>query len=329
MNPGREETVKAAALDVGFSLAGIAGVLPHEKSNESFGRWLNAGMQAEMAYLARHRESRVDVRRLFPEARSAVCVALNYYQEVEREQRDADGRDGRGVFSVCVHGKDYHRVIGEMLRRLDDCLRESFPGLRSVACVDTRPVSDREMAIRAGIGWLGKNTSVISPRYGSWIFLGELITNLDLEPDIPLDTLCATCTRCIDACPVGALDEPFLVDARKCISYLTIEKRGNFPPELREGIGLHVFGCDICQSVCPHNQVASPSKAFARSDRSGLVDMTLDELSVIADGEFLALTEGSAIRRCKPEGMRRNAVVSKRNLAFRSGKAREAGKRKT
>jgi epoxyqueuosine reductase len=170
------------------------------------------------------------------------------------------------------------------------------------------------MALRSGIAWLGKNTAAITPEYGSWVFLGELLTTLDLVPDPPLSTLCGSCTRCIDACPTGALDTPFTLDATKCISYLTIEKRGDITPASHTPIGLDVYGCDTCQSVCPFNDVATQSVVFDRDARSPLVDMTLDELTSLSDERFKEMTKTSAIRRCKPEGMRRNARIVKKNL---------------
>jgi len=309
-----EAAVKRIAKDVGFSLVGISDVAPHERANRAYQRWLGAGKHGEMGYLERHRLQREDPRSLLSDARSAICVAVNYYHEVEREQRHRDGADGHGVFSIYVHGEDYHVVLGRMLAELQRRLSDVFPGLEAVACADTSPVSDRALAIRSGVAWLGKNTNVISPQFGSWIFLGELITNLDLVPDAPLETLCGRCTRCIDACPTGALDTPFVLDAKKCISYLTIEKRGAIPEEQHETIGLDVYGCDTCQSVCPFNDVASESIVFDRTARSDLIDMSLQELAELGDDEFLRLTRGSAIRRCKPEGMRRNARVVLKNL---------------
>jgi epoxyqueuosine reductase len=294
-------------------------------ANDTYDRWLEAGKQAGMGWLVRHRATRRDPARLLDGARSAICVGLNYYQDIEQKQRDADGRDGRGVFSIYAHGRDYHGVMEEMLDRLAARLEERFPGVRTMACVDTRPVSDRTMAIRAGIGWLGKNSSVISPRFGSWIFLGELITDLDLQPDKPLETLCANCTRCIDACPTGALDNPFVVDARLCISYLTIEHRGEIPEELQPKIGVHVYGCDTCQSVCPFNKVAVQSDRFDRAEGSPLVDRTPGELEKISDERFRELTVDSAIRRCKPEGMRRNAAIVSRNISGRAEAKPQSG----
>ncbi len=314
VQPTREEIVKRIARDVGFSLVGIASLAPVPESNDTFAAWLGAGMHGDMGYLARHQPLREDATALLPGARSAVCVALNYYHDTEAQQRDMDGSDGRGRFSIYVHGEDYHAVMDGMLEELEQRLREAFPETETLACCDTRPVSDRTLAMRAGIAWLGKNSNVISPEYGSWIFLGGVLTTLDLQPDQPLETLCGRCTRCIDACPTGALDTPFVLDARRCISYLTIEKRGEIDAELASKMGLDVYGCDTCQSVCPFNKVASESLVFSRAARSPLIDRTLEELVNISDDEFREATKNSAIRRCKPEGLRRNAGIVRGNL---------------
>jgi epoxyqueuosine reductase len=317
MTPPREQLVRQLALDAGFSLVGIAGLDPDPHANAVFDRWLDEGRHGDMGYLARHRALRADATALLPGARSAVCVGLNYYQTIEHDQRTMDGGDGRGRFSVYVHGEDYHRVMNRMLADLETRMHAAFPGIESLVCCDTRPVSDRALALRAGIAWLGKNTNVISPEYGSWIFLGEILSTLDLAADEPLETLCGKCTRCIDACPTGALDTPFTLDARRCISYLTIEKRGEIAPDLADKIGIDVYGCDTCQSVCPFNRVAVDSLVFHREQRSALVDLPLDALASTSDDEFRELTEGSAIRRCKPEGMRRNASIASRNAGSR------------
>jgi epoxyqueuosine reductase len=305
-----EARIKALALDVGFSLCGIACVDPDSRSNDVYSRWIRDGLHGDMKWLERHRALREDVNTVLPGARSAICVALNYYQPVEREQRNMKAGDGRGRFSIYVHGEDYHVVMTRMLKGLDERVRAEFPEARTRAVCDIHPVSDRAMAMRAGIAWLGKNTNVISPQFGSWIFLGELLTTLDLRADEPLETLCAGCTKCIDACPTGALDTPFTLDARRCISYLTIEKRGPIDADLAPLLGADVYGCDTCQSVCPFNRVANESVVFHREQRSSLVDMTLEALASISDNEFRERTEGSAVRRAKAEGIRRNARVA-------------------
>jgi len=307
-----EDQIKSVAREIGFSLAGIATAEPDERSGRLYRRWLDAGRHGEMKYLERHRVQREDPRLLLPGALSAICVAVNYYHEEEKRQRRADGSDGRGVFSIHVHNEDYHDVLGQMLATLAQRLEHLRPGTKSIACVDTRPISDRSMAFKAGIAWPGKNTCAISPEFGSWIFLGTLLTTLQLEPDQPLETLCGSCSRCIDACPTGALS-PFSLDANRCISYLTVEKRGEIDKSLRGPIGLDVYGCDTCQSVCPFNDVASESVVFDRGQRSPLVDMTLNELVALDDVAFRNLTEGSSIRRCKSEGLQRNAAIVRAN----------------
>ncbi|MCH7550064.1 MAG: tRNA epoxyqueuosine(34) reductase QueG, partial [Candidatus Krumholzibacteriota bacterium] len=242
-------------------------------------------------------------------AKSIICTALNYY---DAAPSDREGEQ-EGVFAMYARGRDYHAVFSEMLSDMSERLSAAFPRMKSVACVDTQPISERDIAIRSGVAWLGKNTNVISPEYGSWIFLGELLTNLDLRPDQPLESLCGQCTRCIDACPTGALDTPFTLDARRCISYLTIEHRGEIPSSMHEKIGLDVYGCDTCQSVCPFNEVAQESVVFDRRNRSALVDMKLEELVDLSDERFRQLAQGSSIERCKPEGMRRNARIVQAN----------------
>jgi epoxyqueuosine reductase len=305
-----EERIKALALASGFSLCGIASVDPDPRSNDIFARWIRDGLHGDMAWLERHRALRADVNHVLPGARTAICVALNYYQDIEREQRSMDARDGRGRFSVYVHGEDYHRVMQRMLGELEARIHAEFPSAQTRAVCDVHPISDRALAMRAGIAWLGKNTNVISPRFGSWIFLGELLTTLDLRADQPLETLCAGCTKCVDACPTGALDTPFVLDARRCISYLTIEKRGEIDAQLAPLLGADVYGCDTCQSVCPFNRVASESVVFHREERSALIDMPLEELAGITDQEFADKTKGSAMRRAKAEGLRRNARIA-------------------
>ena len=324
----REDLIKSIALDTGFSLAGIAAAEIPRTAAAVFGEWLGAGNHGDMTYLERHRGKRQDPALLLEGARSVISVALNYYLDRREEWGPGDGgADTRGTFSIYALGQDYHDVFEEKLERLQTRLTGLFPGMRSIACADTKPASDRTLALMAGIGWLGKNTSVISPRYGSWIFLGELITDLELAPDQPLETLCGDCRLCIDACPTGALSEPFRVDSRKCISYLTIEKRGEIPPDLHEKIGNHVFGCDTCQVVCPFNDCARESEVFSRAAGSVLLEKTVDELAGISDERFRDMTENSAIRRCRADGMRRNARIVLTNATRRKAESAEKRKR--
>jgi epoxyqueuosine reductase len=314
----RENLVKSIALETGFSLAGIAAAEVPRRAGLVFDRWLGSGNHAEMTYLERHREKRQNPSLLLDGARSIVSVALNYYLDnQERPEPGGAGEEARGKFSIYALGRDYHDVLGNKLELLRARLAEVYPGMRAVACADTKPLSDRTSALMAGIGWLGKNTSVISPRYGSWIFLGELITDLELEPDHPLETMCGDCRLCLDACPTGALAEPFLLDSRKCISYLTVEKRGEIRPDLCEKIGDRLFGCDTCQVVCPFNDCARESEVFYRAGGSPLVDKTAGELENISDGQFHEMAANSAIRRCRADGLRRNAGIVRRNATRR------------
>jgi epoxyqueuosine reductase len=242
-------------------------------------------------------------------ARSVVCVAVNYYSQ---HRNDNNGRRGPrgGVVSTYAHGRDYHLVVGEMLEELDSRLKMFFPAMQSARCVDTQPISERDLALQAGIAWLGKSTCVISEEYGSWIFLGELFTDLPLRPDAPLQSLCGSCTLCQDACPTGALDEAYVLDATRCISYFTIEKRGEIPADFQAGIGDNLFGCDECQRVCPFNDAASTeSIVFGNEERNPLLDMSLEELEKIPDEDFKRHTHESALARCKADGMRRNARI--------------------
>jgi epoxyqueuosine reductase len=303
-----ESLVKSAALAAGFSLVGIAGASASPRSTDAFERWVAGGNHAEMKYLSGGAAKRKNPALLLEGAKSVVSVAVNYYsRDKERWNREA-ARQGRGETAIYAHGRDYHDVMGEMLSDLRRRLEHLFPGIAARAAVDTEPISERDFAAQSGIAWLGKNTCAISPEYGSWVLLGELITDLPLVPDQPLESLCGRCTKCVDSCPTGALSE-YVLDANKCISYLTIEKRGDIPEVFRRSIGRNLFGCDECQRVCPFNKTARESAVFPAGGRNGIVKMTLEELRVIPDGKFKELARGTAIARCKPGGIRRNAAI--------------------
>lgn len=309
-----EILVKNTALEIGFSAVGITGIEESAESRRAFDRWIEEGRHGEMRYLSGGADKRHDPALLLDGAKSVICVAVNYYTSRGSDANRLRRRSANGVFSIYAHGRDYHVVLSEMLHELDRRLRDFFPLFESAVCVDTQPISERDLAIKSGVGWLGKNTCVINPEFGSWVFLGELITNLDLESDPPLETLCGSCTICVDACPTGALDEEFVLDATKCISYLTIEKRADIPEKFHRDIGDNIFGCDVCQQVCPYNAVASDSHLFVQNRAKTPVEMDLRELTEISDDGFLQLTRESAIRRCKADGLRRNAGIVLRNL---------------
>lgn len=294
----------------------ISDLTPVAESERRFDGWLAAGYHGDMAYLARDRHIRRHPRALLDGVSSAICVALNYRTPDERDpRRAADADVTRGRFSILAQRGDYHRIVETMLAEVDAGLKRLVPGMRSLACVDTRPVAERSLAIQSGLGWLGKNTCLFAPGSGSWVVLGVLLTDLRLEGGKPLESRCGDCTLCLDACPTGALAEPYVMDARRCISYLTIEKRGAIEPEYRRGMGTQVFGCDICQQICPFNADVPASARFMQEPVNELVRMNLEDLATISNRRFESLTKGSAINRCRPAGMRRNASIALENLS--------------
>jgi epoxyqueuosine reductase len=311
-----EAAIKRIALDAGFSAAGIGDLSAVSQSEHRFSAWLKSGYHGNMHYLSRGQETRRHPTRLLDNARSALCVALNYYTEPHPPVRESGEPESRpGNFSLYSRRGEYHRVMQSLLRDTDERLKQLLPGMRSILCVDTKPVAERSLALGSGIGWLGKNSCVISPVYGSWIFLGVILIDSALKADEPLESQCGDCTLCMDACPAGALVEPATVDARRCISYLTIEKRGDIPSERRRSMGTDLFGCDICQQVCPYNDAAKISERFLAEPECELTSMSLGELSTISNRRFERLTRASTINRCRPAGMRRNASIALENLS--------------
>lgn len=305
-----EARLKAQALGMGFDLAGITTLGPADTTAE-FERWLANGYHGEMDYLSRGAELRRDSRSPEPGMRSALVVALDY-----------GGKEPEGPVARYARGDDYHRLMWD---RLEELLEWSE--LRGRAYVDTGPILERDLARRAGIGWVGKNTMLINPQRGSFFFLGALFVDADLVPDAPFASdHCGTCTRCLEACPTQAFVAPRVLDARKCISYLTIEHRSEIPESLAPLIGQHLYGCDICQDVCPWNvRFAQELKEPAFAARDVVAHKSARELAealhdMDEDG-YRAAFKGSAMRRAKLAGLRRNAAVVLRNLDKASGPA--------
>lgn len=298
------------AAKCGFELAGVAPAISHPDA-ERYAEWVAQGFAGRMAYLTDHRAwIRSDPRRLLPTARSIVCVG-KLYNGPEPYSTQFDSRE-RGWISRYAWGDDYHDMIRRGLERLGAMLG---PDHEWRVCVDTAPLLERSYAREAGLGWIGKNTCLINQARGSWFFLGELLTSMEIEPDAPPPDRCGTCTRCIDACPTDALT-PYELDATRCISYFTIELRGPVPEEHREGVGRHVFGCDICQDVCPWNRRAPITSDPAFAPRDFAPD--LERLAAIGEEEFRAMFRGSAVKRTKYSGFLRNVVMAMGN----SGEAR-------
>jgi epoxyqueuosine reductase len=297
--------LKTWALEAGFDRAGVVTLEP-AATGEAFVRWIERGDQAGMGYLSRRMEVRLEPATIIPGARSALCVALQYGAE-------EPGGDLWPRVARYARGRDYHDVMGERLEALEERILSAFPGTASRRYVDTGPVLERELAARAGLGAVGKNTNLLHPEAGSWFLLGELFLTLDLAPDVPLADLCGSCTRCLEACPTGALPAPYRLDSNRCISYWTIEHRGAFPAEAREMVGTWVFGCDICQEVCPWNVApagASHPELALPDERAGL---DLIQLLLLSRDEYVQRFRGSPMKRPKREGLQRNAAVAMGN----------------
>jgi epoxyqueuosine reductase len=321
------ECLKAWALEAGFDRVGVATLGPVERGG-LYLRWLDRGDHAGMGWLAERAEERLDPRKVLPGARSVLCVALVYHPLAAA----GDGGDPATVpepegdlwprVARYARGRDYHNLMGKRLRRLARRLSEEWPGAGTRVAVDTAPVLERELAARAGLGAQGKNTCLLSREAGSWFLLGELLTTLDLAPDDPVADLCGRCTRCLEACPTGALPEPYRLDANRCISYWTIEHRGSVPEPVRPLLGDWVFGCDVCQEVCPWNL-----RWEGRGDRGGRrpahhpdlalpprrAELDLAGLLGLDRAGYAERFQGSAMQRARLEGLQRNAALAMGN----------------
>ena len=306
--------IKTEAQRLGFELVGIspAKAPAHE---ESFAQWLRRGFAGEMEYLKRSEEARRNPRTLMPWAVSVVSVGMNYFTPFIRPEVS---QESKGWISRYAWGDDYHDVIKKKLERLLESVRERNGGqVDGRAFVDSGPVLERDFAGVAGIGWIGKNTHLISPRRGSWFFLGELFLSLPLAYDRPIRERCGRCDLCLTACPTGAFAGPYVLDARRCISYLTIELKGPIPRHLRPLLGNHIFGCDICQEICPYNVKALPTKEAAFAPREGLYAPDLIPLLSLTAEDFRRRFHNSPIRRAKRRGLLRNVAVALGNLKSR------------
>jgi epoxyqueuosine reductase len=313
--------VKARARELGFELCGIAPAADHPEL--AFYRdWLDRGYAGEMAYLHRSADRRADVRRVMPGAQTVIVTGTLYNTDRPYSTESA-GRD-RAQIARYAWGEDYHDVIG---RRLDVLLawmrQQSAEPFEARAYVDTGPVQERVYAQHAGVGWIGKNTCVINPEIGSWIFLAAIICSLPLAVDAPSTDQCGTCTLCLEACPTQAIVAPAVLDSTRCISYLTIELRGEMPDAHRSAVGSHVYGCDICQEVCPWNAIAPRSADPAWQPRPAWDRVDLLTLSRRTDQELTAALRGSPMQRTKLQGLRRNVAVALENATDGQATAEE------
>jgi epoxyqueuosine reductase len=314
--------IKAQARAAGFDLCGIAATAQPRLSRIT--DWVAAGRAGDMRYLFDSIDERLDPSRVLPSVRSIISLGVIYNTgapySIDAVPPD-DRSQQRAAVARYAWGRDYHEVIRARLRALVAWLAEAAgPGLEAFSCVDSGPVQERVFAEAAGLGWIGKNTCVINPDLGSWIFLSEVLTNLDLAPDRPGVDQCGTCTRCLDACPTGAIKEPYVVDATRCLSYLTIETRGTVDASLRAEIRDRIYGCDICQDVCPWNRRAAVSDEPDWQPREGLEFPHLIDLCERSDDEWIRTLKGSAMRRAGLHRLRRSLAYAAASLPAASAR---------
>lgn len=297
-------SIKERALQIGFDKVGIVRAEPLSEEASRLHKWLALGYHGDMQWMERETDKRINPRALLPNARSVVVVALNYYTPDKHTQQPNTGKVSRYAW-----GDDYHQILGDKLHSLLAWIKGERHDVEGKVCVDIQPVMDKAWAVRAGIGWLGKHSNVITPEFGSWVFIGELLLDLELDYDNDrIEDHCGTCTLCIDACPTQAIPEAYVVDSNKCISYGTIELRTpQLPAEMSENLSGWFYGCDICQDVCPWNRFEQVTTDKRFSPRAGNVDADLDEVLNLTPESYAARYRGSAMKRAKLHGLQRNA----------------------
>ncbi|MCC6797457.1 MAG: tRNA epoxyqueuosine(34) reductase QueG [Candidatus Hydrogenedentes bacterium] len=303
------KSIKDFAASLGFDACGIARADDAIDPDNRLGAWLDAGYHATMAWMARTREVRQDVAKKLPGAQSVIIVARNYYS-TRPAKSEHEGRVSRYAW-----GRDYHRVLLKPLRKLARSVDELVPGSESYCCIDSGPVMEKAWAERAGVGWVGKNSLVLRRDLGSYFFLGAIITTARIEADSPIPDQCGGCTLCIDACPTQAIVQPKVVDAQLCISYHTIENRGEVPEELAGKFGDWVFGCDVCQDVCPWNRKLRETSETDFLARDGHANLSLEEVSRMDEAEFFSWFAGTPIMRGKLVGLKRNVQIVRENAS--------------
>jgi epoxyqueuosine reductase len=311
-----KEEIRQKALALGFDGCRFTHASPPEHSDE-FLRWLEQGQHGEMAYLQRNSQKRVAPDLVLPGARSIITLATSYAAEA-RPDSPVEDRARTGVIAKYAQYSDYHDLLAERLKQLVAFINEVLPACRSLWYVDTGPLLERELAQRAGLGFIGKHTNLISRSLGNWFFLSEVITTLEFPPDESERNRCGTCERCISSCPTGAITAPFQLDARRCISYLTIELKGSIPVEFRRAIGNRIYGCDDCLAVCPWNRFARAGSIMKAHRRRDLEQAALVELLSLDDAGFKQRFAGTPILRSKRRGLLRNVCVALGNVGDES-----------
>lgn len=293
--------IKAKAQELGFDFCGISKAEFLEEEAPRLEAWLNKNYHGKMAYMANYFDKRLDPRQLVEGAKSVITLILNYYPEKQLPQESEDLK-----LSKYAYGKDYHFVMKDKLKDLMEMISEEIGEVNGRVFVDSAPVMDKAWAKKSGVGWVGKHTNLINREIGSFFFIGEIICDLELQPDGAIKDYCGTCTRCIDACPTDAIVEPYVVDGSKCISYYTIELKEAIPDEVKGKFENWIFGCDICQDVCPWNSFARPHTTPEFNLHPQLAEFTKKDWEEITEDLFQEIFRRSAVKRTKLEGLRRN-----------------------
>ena len=294
------ESIKSKAKDLGFLSCGISKADFLEEEAPRLEQWLNQNHHGEMAYMANHFDKRLDPRVLVPGAKSVVSLLLNYY--TEEKQTDVEAPK----IASYAFGDDYHNVIKDKLKELMSFIHQEIGEVQGRVFVDSAPVMDKAWAAKSGLGWIGKNTNLISKKVGSFFFIAELILDLELEHDLPATDHCGSCTACIDACPTDALLAPYQIDGSKCISYVTIELKNEIPTDFQGKMDNWAFGCDVCQTVCPWNRFATPHSEPAFNPPDELLSLSKNEWEEMTQEVFSVIFKNSAIKRTKYKGLKRN-----------------------
>lgn len=293
------QQIKAEALRLGFSACGIARTHFVGENKTYLEQWLANNYEAGMGYMNNHLDKRCDPRLLVEGAKSVISVALNYYPSRKLN-------DDQLQFAYYAYGQDYHEVMKVKLASLFNYINEQLHPVNGRAFCDTAPVLDRYWAQQAGLGWIGKNTQLIIPHAGSYFFLGEILLDIELEYDSPMKSKCGNCRQCLDACPVKALEKPFILNSNRCISYLTIENKGGIEPELASEMGNHLYGCDDCQKCCPWNRFATPQQTPELEPSEAFLSMEKQDWASLTIEQYRTLFKGSAVKRAKYDGLMRN-----------------------
>ena len=310
-----KEAIRARAQECGFDAVGFTLAQGAPEDSRHLRQYLAEGRHGDMEWMARNAERRSDPQALWPQARTIVCLGVNYAPA--GDPRTVHAEPDRGAISVYARGRDYHDVLKKLLKAFARWLAE-FHDCSVKVFVDTAPVMEKPLAVRAGLGWIGKHTNLVSRRFGSWLFLGEVFTTLELPADAPEVDHCGSCDACVHACPTGALTEPYRIEPRRCVSYLTIEHKGEIPPSLSGAFGNRIYGCDDCLAACPWNKFATPTRQIEFHPRADLAAPKLAALATLNEVAFRARFSRTAIKRIGWERMLRNLRIAMGNASSAS-----------